>query len=40
MDIGDVDEVVDNCVDGEAGRGVDVELGADVSAVRVDGVYR
>ena len=38
LDAGDVDEAVDDGVDGEAGGGMDLELAGDVAAVGDDGV--
>ena len=37
---GDINEAVDDCVDGEAGRRVDLQLAGDVAAMGDDGVDR
>lgn len=38
LDVGDVDDFVDDGVDGEAGGGMDFQFAGDVAAVGDDGV--
>lgn len=40
FDVLDADQFIDNCVDSEAGRGVDLQLGGDIAAVGGDRVHR